>query len=137
MGSSRYTDLRGTRTEHLAVNVPAATATATFALLDCPHSATIESVQFIAGIAHAGHAANTKNINIDTRNSSFAVPSEVAARDYGAGTNDAAADVVDLWTPTGTAGDIAANGYLSAEIELVGTGLNLVGTFVTKWRVRE
>ncbi len=130
-------DLRGSQRTYVTVDVPAATGTVQYVLLDALVAVTVESVEFVAALAHTGDATNTKNINIDSRDSSFDNPTEEANRDYGAGTDDTQGDVVSVWAPTGTAGDLTAGAYLSAEIEQVGTGIRLAGTFVTTFRNRE
>ena len=134
MGASPYYDLPGTRRTIVPVDVVAASASTLFALLRAPDAITVESVRYTAGIAHTGDAVNTKNVNLQTRNSTFGAAVEVATRDYAAGTNDAAGDLVNLDT---TERDIASGAFLAVQIEQVGAGIRFVASFIIDWRGQE
>lgn len=143
MGNSPYNDLAGTRRAVVQLPVIEAntapwTANVEMVLLRPTDAVTIESVRVIWPTGITGHAANTKNFNIKTRNSVYGGAAEVANKDFAAGTDVLANANEELWAPTGTAGDIAANGYLTVEVEDVGSGV-LCGapTFIIDYRVQE
>jgi len=140
MGNSPFNDMAGTRREIVTPGyIAAATGTFSVTLLNPDADVTIETVEVLMGIAVTGNDAARKNINIQTgTNADPTVVTEVANRDYNAaGGNPVLGDRETVWTPTGTDGDINAEGYLLAEIELVGGGLIIAPSFVVSYRIRE
>ena len=143
MGASALLDNPGTRRETVQLPVITANtapfdATQEIALLKAPDNITIESVRIAYPLAITGHAANRKNLNIKTRSAAYGGAAEVANKDFTAGTDATANTVEELWAPTGTAGDIASGGYLTLEVELVGTGVAMGSpTIFVDWRPQE
>jgi len=140
MGLEPIQDVAGTRTTTTAFFHVAATNTLSIPIFRATGACVIESVRVVYGFAVTGHGANTNNINLDTRTSAYAVPTEIANIDHGAGADAVANTSIAFTGITADESALTDGMYLCAELEEVGNGLAAgLGpiSFVVEWRPEE
>lgn len=134
-GASAYQRTRGTRTTLVPLPFHTASdATVSYPLLKANGAIVLESVDLICSQAFEGEDTNTHHINLDTRTTAYATPTEIANKDY-TDAVDVAANGVEALFSTET--DMADGTFLSIEFEEIGTG-GTTGfgstTAVVSWR---
>jgi len=104
--------------------VGSATASTLYPIFEAPFRCQLRAVELTFGSAHAGDASHTVNYNVVDRGTAGGSSTELANKDYGAGTDQAAWAPLSLYAVTaGTA--LAIGQKLSLEREKVGNGVNV------------
>ena len=132
--STRNVDLLG-QWVHPSGPLPvhaASDATNSYAIFKAPFDCRILEVQVHYDIAITGADTNTHHVNVDSRTSAFATPTERGNKDFTLAV-DASADTVE--NIVSTAFDLDEDACLSVEYEEIGDGgavaLGVLSFFVT------
>jgi hypothetical protein len=116
----------GHREECVIPPAAAADATTEHVVFYAPFDCYVTSVVIIPGADVTGQDTNSRNLNLRDRGvNGGGTPSELANRDYAAGTNESAGVPTTLYSPASPGRSVSQNGVLSIQSELVGTGLAL------------
>jgi len=132
MGDTRLADIPGPHRARFDIPpVAAADLSVEFPVFEAPFACRARKVVTVAGAAVTGADTNTRHLNLINKGTDGAGVTELANRDYVAGTNSVKGDEENLYAPA-TYLALAVGTVLHIQSERIGTGQALppIGGYV-------